>query len=216
LAAACRKVSRRATVARRRRDAFKKERTQDGCQRRLATARRGMNHRVEVAWKMKADKKMPHRTTVARCTRHIFRHNTTHCATVARSRKDVFRLNTTRKEITIRKDRTRDNMVQGTSKRQTSGKRRQLQRKCNEGIRNQDVEELLHNCGLRRNSTFLRYQRPPEQQTMDWTLWRCRPPPKRKKEKRPVLDEPVTQKHWPPQSECDTTLDHGIIWDEQS
>jgi DNA polymerase III gamma/tau subunit len=36
LAAACRKVSRHTTVTRRRRDAFKNERTQDGCQRRLA------------------------------------------------------------------------------------------------------------------------------------------------------------------------------------
>jgi hypothetical protein len=49
LAAACRKVSRRATVTRRRRDAIKNERTQDGCQRRLAAARRGTSHRVEVA-----------------------------------------------------------------------------------------------------------------------------------------------------------------------
>jgi hypothetical protein len=45
LAAACRKVSRRATVARRRRNAFKKERIKDGCQRRLAAARRGTSHR---------------------------------------------------------------------------------------------------------------------------------------------------------------------------
>jgi hypothetical protein len=59
LAAACRKASRRATVARRRRDAFKNERTQDGCQRRLAAARRGTSHRAEVD-------KMPRRATVAR------------------------------------------------------------------------------------------------------------------------------------------------------
>jgi hypothetical protein len=59
LAAACRKVSQRATGARRRREAFKKDRTQDGCQRRLAAACRGTSHRVEVARQMKADKKMP-------------------------------------------------------------------------------------------------------------------------------------------------------------
>jgi hypothetical protein len=61
-AAACRKVPRRATVARRRRDAFKNERTQDGCQRRLAAACRGTSHCAEVVRKMKANKK----TAVAR------------------------------------------------------------------------------------------------------------------------------------------------------
>jgi hypothetical protein len=63
LAAACRKVSRRATVARRRRDAFKNGRTQDGCQRRLEAARRGTSQRAEMVRKMKADRKMPRRTT---------------------------------------------------------------------------------------------------------------------------------------------------------
>jgi hypothetical protein len=69
LAAACRKVSRRATVARPRRDVFKNGRTQDVCQRRLAAARRERSHRAEVARKMifrQADKKMPRRVTVAR------------------------------------------------------------------------------------------------------------------------------------------------------
>jgi hypothetical protein len=88
----------------------------DGCRRRLATARRGTSHHAEVAQKMQADKKMPRRATVARCMR------------------DIFRPNTTCKEITIRKDRTRDNMVRGTLKRRMSGRRRQLQRKCNEGL----------------------------------------------------------------------------------
>jgi flagellar biosynthesis chaperone FliJ len=86
LAAACRKVSRRAAVARSRRDAFKNERTQDGCQRRLAAARRGTSHRAEVVRKMifrQADKKMSRRATVARRMRDIFRQNTTRRATVA-------------------------------------------------------------------------------------------------------------------------------------
>jgi hypothetical protein len=75
---------------------------------------------------------------------------------------------------------------------QRSGRRRQPQQKCNEGMRNQDAGELLRLRkkrtrmfgGLRRNSTLLRYQRPPEQQTMDWTLRRGRPPPKKKNGKR--------------------------------
>jgi hypothetical protein len=144
---------------------------------------------VEVVRKMKADKKMPRRVTVARCMRDIFRPNMTRHAKVA-----------LRKGIT-RKNWVMDSILRGTVTGQTSGRRRQPQQKCNEGMRNQDVDELLHNCGLQRNSTLLRYQRPPEQQTMDWTLWRCWPLPKRKNKKRPVLEEPVTQKHRPPQSE---------------
>jgi hypothetical protein len=52
LAAACRKASRHATVARRRKDTFKNKWTQNGCQRRLAAARRGTSHRAEVVRKM--------------------------------------------------------------------------------------------------------------------------------------------------------------------
>jgi hypothetical protein len=172
LAAAYRKVSRRATVARRKRDAFNNERTQDGCQRKLAAARRGTSHRAEVVRKMifrQADKKMPRRAAVARRMRDIFRPNKTRHAKVA-LRKGIARRNW-----------VMDSVLRGTVTGQTSGRRRQPQQKCNEGMRNQDVEELLHSCGLRRHSPLLRYQRPPEQQTMDWTLWRGRPPPKRKK-----------------------------------
>jgi hypothetical protein len=90
LVAACRKVSRRAAVARRRRNAFKNE-----TQKKLAVARRGTSHRAEVARKMQAEKKMPRRATVARRMRDIFRQNTTRRATVARPREDVCRQNMT-------------------------------------------------------------------------------------------------------------------------
>jgi hypothetical protein len=85
----------------------KKKRTQgnDGCQRRLATARRRTSHRAEVARKIKADKKMPRRATVARRMRDIFRPNTTRRAKVARC-----------KENAIGKVRARDNVVRGTQK----------------------------------------------------------------------------------------------------
>jgi hypothetical protein len=72
-------------VAERRRQM--KERAQDGCQRRLAAARRGKSQRAEVARKMQADKKMPRRATVARRMRDIFRPNTTRRATVARRKE---------------------------------------------------------------------------------------------------------------------------------
>jgi hypothetical protein len=111
-------------------------------QKKLDVTRRGMIHHATAAWQ-KGKRMSCH-------------------ATVARRMRDIFRLNTTHKGITTRKDRTRDNMVRGTLKQRMSGRRRQLQRKCKDGMRNQDVEELLHNCRLHRNSTLWRYQRPPE------------------------------------------------------
>jgi hypothetical protein len=71
-----------------------RERTQDGCQRRLAAAHKGTSHRAEVARKMQADKKMPRRATVARRMRDIFRPNTTHRAKVAWCKRNVFRKST--------------------------------------------------------------------------------------------------------------------------
>jgi hypothetical protein len=42
------------------------------------------------------------------------------------------------------KEHTRDNVVQGTQKGQTFGRRRQAQLECSNGIRDQDFEEQLH------------------------------------------------------------------------
>jgi hypothetical protein len=129
-----------------------------------------------------ANKKMPRRATVARRMRDIFRPNMTRQAKVA-LRKGI-----------ARKNWVMGSVLRGTLTGQTSGRRRQPQQKCNEGMRNQDAGELLRLRkkratrmfgGLRRNSTLFRYQHPPEQQTMDWTLWRCRPPPKRRKKNCP-------------------------------
>jgi hypothetical protein len=61
----------------------------DGCQRRLAAAHRGMSHRAEVARKMQTDKKMPRRATVERRMRDIFRPNMTRCAKVARCKENA-------------------------------------------------------------------------------------------------------------------------------
>jgi hypothetical protein len=114
--------------------------------------------------------------------RDIFRPNKTHHAKVA-LRKGI-----------ARKNWVMDSVLRGTVTGQMSGRRRQLQQKCNKGMKNQDAGDLLHLRKkratrmfgmLRRNSTMLRYQHPPEQQTMDWTLWRCQPPPKQKKKNDP-------------------------------
>jgi hypothetical protein len=67
----------------------------------------------------------------------------------------------------------RDSVLRGIVTGQMSRRRHQPQRKCNEGTRNQDVEELIHLRknratrtfgGFRRNSMLWRYQRPPERQ----------------------------------------------------
>jgi hypothetical protein len=100
---------------------------------------------------------------------------------------DIFRPKKTRRvKVALQKGIARKNgvtnsVLRGTMTGQTPGRTRQPQQKCNEGRRNQDVGELLRLrkkratrmlAVLRRNATLLRYQRPPVQQTMDWTLWR--------------------------------------------
>jgi hypothetical protein len=107
LTAACRKVSRRATVARLRRDVFVKEWTQnqDGCQKKCVAHPGRLTHRTEVARKMQADKKMPRHATVARRTRDIFRPNTAQRAGVVRCKANA-----------IGKVRVRNNVVRETWK----------------------------------------------------------------------------------------------------
>jgi hypothetical protein len=98
----------------------KKKRTQgnDGCQRRLAAARRGTNRRVEVSRKMQAEKKMPRRATVARCMRDIFRPNTTRCAKVTQGKRRRFQSGQEGPPVEQgrRKNRTRNHSTRGTQK----------------------------------------------------------------------------------------------------
>jgi hypothetical protein len=137
-------------------------------QKKLATARRGTSHRVEVARKMQADKKMPHRATVARRMRDILRLNTTRRAKVARC-----------KENSVEKNRTRDKVMLGTLKGWTLG--RDNRRNCNvtRGTRIEPYRKMTgHETAKRITESPV-----PSQNIKNWTLWRGRPPPKRKKGK---------------------------------
>jgi hypothetical protein len=97
-----------------------------------------------------------------------------------------------------RKTQTGDNVVQGALKGQTFGKRRRAQPECNNGTKNKGLRELL--ClGSKGNvnETFKetlgleiakRIAGSPIRirKMSAWTLWRSRPPLKRKK--RPTTD----------------------------
>jgi hypothetical protein len=134
---------------------------------------------------MQADKKMPRRATMSRHLRDIFRPNTTRHAKVAQC-----------KENPVKKDRTRDKVMLGTSKGWTleidNG------RNCNV-TRGTGIEPYRKMTGLEIAKRIVGSSdslKPDK----DWNLWRGRPPPKRKKRLQ-AEEEPVTQKHRPPQRE---------------
>jgi hypothetical protein len=178
LAAACRKVSHCATVAHCRRDAFKNKRTQNqiGYQKLLAVARRGTSlHAIIAQQKQKrSDTRMSHRATVPRRKRDIVKKNllTHHRGT---------------------KDQGGKRPLLGRKKRTTM-----------DGIRkwNPGERALLGNEGTLRKILYEIYgpknmKRMPKASSRtwriaDWTLWRGRPPPKRKKKWNSIEEEPVT------------------------
>jgi hypothetical protein len=67
--------------------------TRENCgpQERLDIARRGTSHRAKVARKTPTDRKMRHRTTVARRMRNIFRPNTIRRAAVAQRKRNALK-----------------------------------------------------------------------------------------------------------------------------
>jgi hypothetical protein len=148
-------------------------------QKKLAAARRGTRHCAEVAQKMQTDKKMPRR------------------ATVARRMRDIFRPNTTRKRITIGKVRTRDNVVRGTQKGWTPRWRQLMRQEGTKETRNRDFEEQLRlgsemttNGSYRKAIGLEISKRTAGTSTglpkmKNCTLWRGRPPPKRRKGNSP-------------------------------
>jgi hypothetical protein len=100
---------------------------------------------------------------------------------------------TQRKGNAVRKNRTRCNVEQGSRKEWTFGKRHRTKPKGSHGVKNRDAKEQLRlrsertsggifgkTFGLEvakraaRSSVMMR-------KITDWTLWRGRPPPKRKK-----------------------------------
>jgi hypothetical protein len=174
-----------------------------GPQERLAVTHRGRTDRAKTARKMQADQKMPRRATVARCMIGIFRPNTTRRSTVAWHRRNIFRKSTTQgkcgprhefaanRNMTIRAGATRCNK-NSVGKNRTRW-RQLMHREGKKETRIRDLEDQLllgskweMNKTLRRgnereiakkiNTSPTRLQR-----SKHWTLWKGRPPPKRKK-----------------------------------
>ena len=161
----------------------------------LAVARRTSRRAKLVQHKQKSAK-MSRRATVTRRMRGIFRPNATRSASFARHKIDILRsadqkkcgpherlgfANTgttliakvARRNRIPRKNWVKDSVLRGTVTRYMSGGRLQPQLKCSEGIKNENVGELLRlgkkrttrtSGELRRDSTLLRYQCPPERQ----------------------------------------------------
>jgi hypothetical protein len=145
--------------------------TQENCgpQKRLAVARRGTSRRAKVARKTPIDRKMSRRATVARPKRDIVksyllqekchprrelvtsRTRRTHRAGVARQMENA-----------IGKVGARDSVAQGTWKEWTARWRQPI---CQEGTKETRNRDFADQRGLGKT----------------WTLWRGRPPPKRKK-----------------------------------
>jgi hypothetical protein len=143
-----------------------------------------------------ACRKMLRRATVARRMRDIFRHNTTHRATVARLRKDTLAPNMTRrakvarhKENTVKRNGIRNNVARKTLK----GRRLQVEPEGSIGVNDEETRRRLHPGNERTASRTLGKtleldirQRAVEipsglENIKNWTLWRGRPLPKRKK-----------------------------------
>jgi hypothetical protein len=92
----------------------------------------------------------------------------------------------------LKKRRTKVNAVRGTPKGGTGEKRRRTRPEFNNGIRDKGarqhiiLEKKTHNEAIRKSlqreiaklifESSIRLRRPS-----DWTLWKCRPPPKRKR-----------------------------------
>jgi hypothetical protein len=139
-----------------------------GSQKRLDVTRRGTSHRATVARKMQADQKMPRRPTVARRMSDIFRPNITLRVKVARQTKETGREMPGRPRIAWRKKSVgRRNRIEAMIERAT-----------------QRVWPLMKNF---TNTATLEIAKRTIGSTVErrarknWTLWRGRPPPKRKK-----------------------------------
>jgi hypothetical protein len=161
-----RRRDRKMAAERRRQKPKTSTRENCGPQKRLAVAHRGRTRRAKMARKTPRDKKMPRRATVARRMRDTFRPNTTRRTKVARQQ-----------ETSVGKNRTKNKVMLRTSKGWTLGRGNGRNRNVTSGIR---IEAYEKTTGLEIEKRIvgphisLRHDK-------DWTLWRGRPPPKRKK-----------------------------------
>jgi hypothetical protein len=175
-----RKMSRRATVARRKRDIVKSYLPQEKCRPRkeLIISRTWTSHRATVARQNdKKSGKMSRRATVARRSRDTLAPNMTRRAKVARRRRHI-----------VGNNQTRKNVAGGTLR----SRRLQAQPEGNTGTKDEHTRRRLHPRNERTASQTLRktlrlnirqqaIKIPSRSQIKNWTLWRGRPPPKRRK-----------------------------------
>jgi hypothetical protein len=141
--------------------------------------------------------------------------------------RDIFRLNINRrakvaqcKENSVGKDQTRDKVMLGTLKGWTLERDNGRNRNVTRGTRTEPYRKMAGLEIAKRIVGSSDSIRPDK----DWNLWRGRPLPKMEKEttsrgrtgntEAPASSEDVRWMNV--KSECDTTLDHGIIRDEQS
>jgi hypothetical protein len=164
LAAACRKVSRRAAVTRRKKNIFRKIRTQVNCgpRKELAATGRKMTHCAEVA-------------------------QPKGCGLQGRSHEGPS------VEQGRRKNQTRNTFARGTRKGRTRAKRQLMRQEGTNLTRNRDFEaQLWLGCertssGSYRKTIGLEIVKRSVgvssgwRKIRNWTLWKSRPPPKRKK-----------------------------------
>jgi hypothetical protein len=172
---------------------------------RLAVTHGRRTHRATVARKMQADRKMRRRATVARRKSDIFRPNTTRRAKVARQMENAVRRNCTmavieratqrvgllRKNLQTRQEGKRGTKIIGGRRplcqkrkvptenaigRCRSGQRSNLGRR---GTQKKTPYETVNAKITKRITKFTAGLLP----TKNWTPWRGRPPPKRKKGK---------------------------------
>jgi hypothetical protein len=167
-----------------------------GPQKRLAVAHTGSSRCGRVTRHMKeTDQKVPRRATVARCIRDIFKPNMTPRAAVARCRRNAFKKETTqgnfrcqRKKLAIENclhrlwkqpyDKPQPLRDDRSSAKKPDLKKVQMESKGNFDINSTKTTRLDFAKQMVRSTGRLK-------KINNWTLWRGRPPPKRKKGKGP-------------------------------
>jgi hypothetical protein len=175
LAAACRKVYRRATVAWRKRIIFRKSSTQRNCRPRKKVTAAGIKitrcagHRRMEKKEGNAEQETPKRTEENRCSMYP-EYNT---GIRDRGLKQRLRVSNQLKDLT-------KNAIEGCrlGQRLHIGGRRTHKKTYYETVREKIAKRIVGSfVGLRQNK--------------DWNLWRGRPPPRRKKTLQ-AEEEPVT------------------------
>jgi hypothetical protein len=148
--------------------------TRDNCgpQKRLDVARRGTSHRATVARKMQADQRMPSRATLARRMRHIVKKNLTQGARGFPRKRLVM----ADKKITrcVSMAENKSLRPQGDQSDPRKSLHKDVLEKAREELGSRKAIRL--EPAKRTLGTSSRLQ-----ETMNWTLWRCQGPPKRKK-----------------------------------